>query len=183
MRFVTTPEQDYLLSVLRAAKVMKKTQAFRLLSKLNTGRNEQYVERCLAQLGHIRKIAWYSDDLFTLPMLQRLPVDDDMLHAIDVMLDLTETRIEAVSALTPPCKLSFLTKQENNYGSYVITVVHPGSETVVSATLLGTTPEGRTVVFIISDPAQMHKIKTDLPHYYALMDTEGGGFRYYSGNN
>ena len=183
MRFITTPEQDYLLSVLKATKVMMKAQAFRLISKLNIGRNGQYVDRCLAQLGHIRKIAWYSDDLFTLPMLQRLPVDDDMLPAIDVMLDLTETKLEVISALTSPCKLSFLTKQKDNYGNYVVTVVHPGFETVAVESLLSLAPEGRTVVFIISNPAQIQKIKTALPHYYALIDAEGTGFRYFSGNN
>jgi hypothetical protein len=178
MRFITTPEQDYLLSVLKVTRIMRKPQAIRLLNKLDDGRNDQYWERCLGQLGHIRKIAWLSDGLFTLPLLLRAAVDEDMLQAIDVMLDLTDIRILTLSSSTPPYNLCFLVEQKRDFGSYAITIVRPGTEAVISASLRDSGQDGRTVVFILSESSQAHGIWTTLPHFFAIPD--GGGYRYFS---
>lgn len=178
MKFITTPEQDYLLSVLGVAKVMRKSQAIRLLNKLDDSRNGQYWERCLGQLGHIRKIAWLSDGLITLPLLLRAAVDEDMLQAIDVMLDLTDIRVQALSSSTPPYTLCFLAEQKRDFGSYAIIIVRPGNEAVISASLQNSARDGRTVVFILSEPPQAQGIRMSLPHFFAIPD--GGKYHYFS---
>jgi len=55
--FITTPDQEYILSILNTTKAMRKLQAALLLKKLDSGKTEQYVNHCLDQLRHIRKIA------------------------------------------------------------------------------------------------------------------------------
>ena len=179
MKFMTTPEQDYILSILKATKVMRKSQAIKLLNKLDSSRNELYWERFFGQLGHIRKIAWLSDDLFTVPFMQRSPVDEDMLQAIDIMLDLTEKRIHALSSSTPPYKLCFLAEQKQNLGSYAIIAVRHGVEAAITAALRDSAQDDRTIVFLLSDISQATCINTSLPHFFAV--TDGNKYRYSSG--
>ena len=177
--FITTPEQDYLLSILKTTKVMRRSQTLTLLQKLDHGKTEQFVARCLEQLRHIRKIVWLTDDLFTLPLLQKSPVDESMLSAIDIMLDLTEVRVDALSASAQPYKLCFLAQQQNDIGNYAIIVAPPGSEAVITASLRSSDDDGRTVIFLVSTLSQAEGIKTSLPHFFAISD--GGKYRYYSG--
>ena len=179
LKFITTPEQDYILSILKVVKVLRKSQAVRLLKKLDGSKNEQCWERCFGQLGHIRKIAWLSDDLFTMPLLQRNAVDEDMLQAVDVMLDLTDIRVQSLSSSKPPYNLCFLAEQKKDFGSYAIIIARPGTEAVITASLNNSGQDGRTVVFILSDPSQTQGIKTSLPHFFAISD--GSKYRYFSG--
>jgi len=180
MRFTTTPEQDYILAILKATGIMRKTQAVKLLDKLGGCKGESHWERCFRQLGHIRKIAWVSDGLFTLPLLRRAPVDGDMLRAIDIMADLTDARVRAVTASTPPYKLCFLAEQRKGFGSYSIAIARPGAEALLTAAMQNHAQDGRTVVFLLSSPSQAGLVKTPLPHFFAV--PEGGGYRYYTDN-
>ena len=179
MQFVTTPEQNYILSVLKVTKVMRRAQAVALLNKLGGGDAGDAADRCLGQLLHIRKIAWLTDDLLTLPLLQKMPVDEDMLAAMDVMLDLTAIKIHVLSASMVPYKLCFMSEQKNGYGRYAVAVVIPGSEAMVSAALLDFERDGRTVIFLLSELSQEKRIKTLLPHFFAIPDC--GKYRYFSG--
>jgi len=129
---------------------MRKLQAALLLKKLDSGKTEQYVDLCMDQLRHIRKIA-LTDKLLTLPQLYNTAPDEDMLAAVDIMLDLTDKKVLAVTASAPPYKLCFLAEQKNGIGNYAIAVVHPGSEPIMTASLQNSAYENRTVIFLLSE--------------------------------
>lgn len=176
-----TPDQEYILSILQKTKVMRGDQAYRLLNKLDGSKNDQYAARCLEQLRYIRKIARKSDGVFTLPILGNVPADEEMLSAMDIMLDLTDFKILELSAGKPPYKLCFLTEQDNSMGSYAVVTVPPGHEASVSASLSFSDPESPTVIFLLSELSQKDGVKTALPHYFTVKD--GGKYRYFGGGN
>ena len=175
--FVTTPDQEYIMLVLQAAKVMRKTQACKLLSKLDSRKTDQYTGRCLDQLRYMQRV-YLTGDMLMLPRLYNAPADEDMLAAIDIMLDLTDIRIHAISASTPPYKLCFLAEQKNGMGSYAVFAASPGSEALISAKLQNSGQNVHTVIFLISEISQAESIKTAMPHFFALPD--GGNYRYLS---
>jgi len=160
---------------------MRKDQAVRLLACIDEAKIEQYTIGLLNQLRHIQKITWITDTVFTLPFLYNKPIDECMLSAMDIMLDLTESRITALTTNNPPYKLCFFTGQENHLNSYAVIVVAPGSETTVTASLCNANAKDFTVIFILSDFAQKDNIKTPLPHFFAILDN--GRYRYFEGGN
>lgn len=177
--FTVTQEQEYILSILHKTKVMRKEQAVKLLRIADFKRNAEYTTRCLEQLRHIRKIKWVSSDVFTLPILYMEPIDEEMLSAVDIMLDLTDSKILALSASKPPYKLCFVNGSEDSFGSYAVIVVPHGSETMITASLYGAESNNRTVIFLLSDSSQKERIKTALPHFFAIHDS--GKYRYFKG--
>ena len=179
MSFITTPDQEYLMSILGAVKAMRKTQAYRLLGKLDAGKTAQYVDRCLEQLRHMQKISLAGDMLMLLREYDA-PPDKDMLAAIDIMLDLTDIRVRSISASTPPYKLCFLAEQKKGLGNYAVIAVPIGTERMVTAGLDSSGQDSRTItiIFLLSDLSQAGSVKTALPHFFALPD--GGKYRYLS---
>ena len=178
MSFMTTPDQEYILSVLGATKAMRRAQAYRLLGKLDGRKTERYADRCIEQLRHMRKIR-LNGDMIALPLLHDAPPDEGMLAATDIMLDLTDIRVCAVSASVPPYKLCFLAEQKNGMGNYAVAIARPGAEALLTASLQNSDHAGRTVIFLLSGISQAEGIKTSLPHFFALPD--GGKHKYLSG--
>lgn len=176
--FTVTPDQKYVLSVLDATKVMRKSQATKLLVKLGGGRTEDYARHCLWQLKHIRKIAWKTDEVFVTPMMFNEPMDEDMLPAADIMLDLTDQRVISVSAGLAPYKLRFLSERDYGPNGFAIVVLNVGTEREINASLT-TAPGDYTIIFLLSYLSQKDRVKTSLPHYFALRD--GGRCRYFRG--
>jgi len=174
--FTTTPDQKYLLSVLDATKTMRRDQAARLLAKLRGEHDEAYAARCLWQLRHIRKIAWKTGGVFSTPMLSNEPTDGDMLSAIDVMLDLTDRRVLSASQGPAPYKLRFLSERGNGLGQFAVVVFNAGAERSVAAAL-PTAPDGHAVIFLLPDLSHKARVKTSLPHYFAIRD--GSRLRYF----
>jgi hypothetical protein len=179
MKFMTTPDQDYILTILKETKSMRKSQALALLNKLDIENDALYLARLLEQLRHMRKITWLTGGLFTLKPLWSVPADAEMLSAIDIMLDLTDIRVQTVTARTAPYKLCFLSEQKDGIGNYAVCVLHPGTEAAISAMLHSSGYKERTVVFLLSALSQAEKIKTPLPHFFAIFD--GGRYKYFSG--
>lgn len=177
--FTVSREQEYILSILHKTKFMRKVHAIKLLSMTDIKRNVDYTVRCLEQLRHIRKIKWVTSDVFTLPILYMEPVDEEMLSAVDIMLDMTDSKILALSASKPPYKLCFVNGSEDNFGSYAVIVVPHGSEAMITASLYGAESDTRTVIFLLSGSSQKERIKTALPHFFAIHDS--GKYRYFKG--
>ena len=174
--FILTPDQQYILSILSATNVMRKDQAVKLLGKLDSTITNVYALRCLDQLRHIRKIVWKTESVFTPPMLYSFPVDGDMLSAVDIMLDLTSQKVSSISAGPSPYKLCFLSEEVNNLRAFAVTIVKPGSECMINASLPGAN-NSRTVILLITDRSQKNSIETSLPHYYAIRDSDR--YRYF----
>ena len=57
-------------------------------------------------------------------------------------------------------------------------IVHPGTEAIITAALQDSNHDGRTVIFLVTNPTQSEEIKTALPHFYAI--SEKGKYRYFS---
>ena len=179
MKFTTTPDQDYILSILKETKAMRKSQALALLSKLDGGNDERYIDRCLSQLRHMRKIVWLSDEVFTLSLLWATPANAEMLSAVDIMLDLTDIRVHALSASTAHYMLCFVSQQKDGVGNYAVINVRPGTEASISESLKNTAPDRCTVIFLLSALSQAEKIQTSMPHFFAI--SENGMYHYFSG--
>ena len=174
--FTVTPDQKYILSILDATKVMRKDHAFRLLEKLSAEYTEGYELRCLMQLKYMRKIAWKTDDVFAVPMMFNEPIDEDMLSAVDIMLDLTGKRVMSVSAGPEPYKLRFLSARDKGSNGFAVIVFNASLEREISASL-HRIPDGHTIIFLLSNLSQKDRVKTALPHYFAIRD--GGRYRYF----
>lgn len=174
--FTVTQDQKYVISILDATKMMRKGQAVRLLSKLGAEYTDDYALRCLLQLKYIRKIAWKTDDLFAVPMMFNEPIDEDMLSAVDVMLDLTEKRILSIAAGPEPYKLRFLSASDKGSKGFAVIALNAGIESRMKS-LLAEAPEGYTIIFLLSNILQKDRVETSLPHYFAIRD--GGKYRYF----
>ena len=174
--FTVTPDQKYILSVLDATKIMRKSQVVKLLSKLGAGYTEDYALRCLLQLKYIRKVAWKTDDVLAVPMMFNEPIDEDMLSAIDVMLDLTDKQILSVAAGPEPYKLRFLSAGDEGAKGFAVIAFNTGTASKIK-TSIPDAPDGHTIIFLLSHMHQSDRVKTTLPHYYAVRD--GGKYRYF----
>lgn len=179
--FKFTPDQDYILDVLKKTKFMRTEQAFRLLKAVDGRKNEQYAEGMLRQLKHMQKIIWHDDSntIFSLPNQYGKPVDEEMLSAIDIMTELNDVKIVSVSSNNPLYKLSFITGQEDSLSDYAVIFVSHGSEAAVSAALNDMNPGSRTVILLLSDFGQKDSITAVVPHYFAVYDN--GKYRYFEG--
>jgi len=180
MRYTITPDQKYILSILKETKAMRKSQAFTLLHKLSDSKDESYILRCLDQLRHMRKIVWQSEDLFTLSQLWAVPADAEVLSAIDIMLDLTEIRIPAISSSTRPYTLCFLSEQHDGIGDYAVIAVHPGEEVTITTNLRHINNDSTTIVFLLQNISQAKQIQTSLTHFFATY--ADGNYHYFSEN-
>ncbi len=158
---------------------------FSLLNKLEDRKTEWHSENCLKQLQHMNRITWSAkaEDVFTLPLFYNSPVDNDMLSAIDIMLDLTDTRVLKVSAPGPPFKLRFLTERKDRLNGYVIASVLPGGETRAAALINESAqysdrlPLGITVIILLPDMSLAKTMRLNVPHYFAIRGTNG--YRYF----
>jgi len=179
--FMITSDQEYILSILNKTRFMRVDQVCRLLKLLAEEKVEKYAVSLLKQLKHMQKIVWINEKTFALPSLYNESIDEDMLSAIDIMIDLTDYKILSISANNPPYKLCFFTESEDDLSNYAVIVVAPGTETRVTTSLYATDSENRTIIFILSDFSQKDKIKTTLPHFFAIYGT--GQYRYFKGGD
>jgi len=174
--YTITPNQEYILSILNETKVMRKDQAIRLLMKLDAGITVEDAQRCIGQLRHIRKLVWKTDNVFTHPMLFHKPTDDEMLSAIDIMIDLSKQRVLSVSAGPAPFKFRFLSEEGNGARSFAVAVVQPGYESTIMAAP-NDTLEGCIAILLLSERSQKDTVKTEMQHYFAIRS--GGRYHYF----
>jgi hypothetical protein len=169
-----TLDQRRLLEVITCAGYLTERQAGVLLGE----RAEGHPARVLRQLRHLGKVRLAGDGIAVLPRLADKSVDSDMLAAVDVMLDISSGAPAAIASDRPPYKLCFLAERGDRLSSYGVVAAAPGEEPRVNF-LLDADKTERTVVFIPRDAAQTERLKTALPHYFAVRD--GGRFRYFKG--
>jgi hypothetical protein len=175
-----TADQEYILSLLQKTRFMRSVQACRLLGKLDGGKVERYVMRSLRQLRHLSKIAWITEDVFTLPDLYNSTIDREMLAAVDIMLDLADGRILALSAPGPPFTLRFMSEQGGGLKSYAVANLPPGHEAALAALINESgLPGGSTVLVLLSELSQMEAVRILLPHYFVIRGADG--YRYFEG--
>jgi hypothetical protein len=139
-----------------------------------------YPMRVLNQLRHLGKIRLGGDGIAVLPRLAVKGVDDDMLDALDVMLDISNGAPAAIASGVPPFKLCFLAERGDRLASYGVVTAAPGDERRVCF-LLDADKTERTVIFITRDAARTERLTTALPHYFAVRD--GGRLRYFKGKS
>ena len=179
-----TKDQEYILTIIKATRVLRRIHAFSLLSKLDSEIPDWYCDKCLRQLQHISRIAWSTkaEDVFTLPEMYDRPIDTDLLAAIDIMLDLTDKRIQAISAPGPPFKLRFLTERKSKLKGYAIAAVPPGNEAPMAALINESAPAaGSAAIILLSDMSQMETLRIRIPHYFVIRGANG--YRYFEGGD
>lgn len=172
--FLTTRDQERVLSVLEKTGCLRIDQAARLLNDIGG----KYAERVLRQLRYMQKIYRKTDTAVTLPHRAERPLDTDMLAAVDIMLDIAGGNLLAVSSGKPPFKLCFLTETGEGVGSYAVLIVPKGAEAQINFHMDEAVSQPRTLILMLEDIAQRERLTIPLPHFFAVFD---GGYRYFEG--
>ena len=175
--FLITKDQAYIIMVIEATGFLRVSQVSRLLEKTGGVKSSAYIPGVIRQLRYMQKVYLLPEDLISLPYLSGRPADEDMLAAVDIMLDLTKSKVLAVSTGKPPYKLCFLTDAGADIDSFGVIAAPPGEERKVNFLLEGDSLCQRTVVFLLRDLEQKALFKTSMPHYFAIFDE--GTLRYY----
>ena len=175
--FALTNDQKYIADILDETGYMRIDQAHRLLRLTDAEKDNAYAKRILSQLQTINRACWLNDETVSLLNLRAGGIDDKMLSAVDIMLDLLSEPPLAVSSKKPPFKLSFLARREDDILAYDVTSLTPGCEKEMDFHLKSVTDD--IIIFLLSDVEQSKLIRTSVTHFFAIYDS--GKLRYYKG--
>lgn len=175
-----TEDQWQILAVLKETRCLRPNQALRLLRAGGAQKTKPQVNAALRQLRYMGELIFLSESVVALPECRGQEPDGDMLDAVDVMLDLTGERLEGVAAHRAPFLLRFLaTRKDGRLASFALLAVESGREAESVALAENADGDHRAVVFLLRDIEQRGKLRTALPHYFAIR--ENGRFRYFKG--
>jgi|GEM_PF-6730010 len=171
-------DQMYILRVLEKTRLLTVSQAFRLLNAANGRATEPYASRVFHQLRYMQKVRFETEDIVTPANIRGGDIDRDMLGAVDVMLDISDSAPLEIGGEATPFKLRFLTDDGDRVGNYGIITVPPGGEVRVNFQIEEVSTNANTIIFLLADNTQRTLIKTTQPHYFAVRD--GDKYRYYA---
>ena len=180
MMFALTNDQKYIADILDETGYMRIDQAHRLLRLTDPEKDNAYAKRILSQLQTINRACWLNDETVSLLNLRAGGIDDKMLSAVDIMLDLLSEPPLAVSSKKPPFKLSFLARREDDILAYAVGAITPGGEREFNF-YLKDMEDDIVIVFLLSDVGKSKLISTSLTHFFAVYDDEK--LRYYKGES
>lgn len=162
--------QAYTLELLRQLRYLRCDQLAALM-RLRFGSSEAHVERNLRQLRYMGRLEREGDCV----RLPGRPRDEQLLWAVDVMLQLCGGTLPDLAAGEPPCKLVFSLQDERGYLDFKAVPVKPGEERPALARLLAQSPGfSCTFLFLLQSEAQIPLLETDRPAYYVLPNGKGG---------
>lgn len=173
-----TPEQEVLLESLGKAGCLTLDQAVKIMRSRTPRMAASLGKRLVDQLAHINKVRLLPDGIITTYLFGRR--DDDMLAAVEVMLDVCRGLPKVWAGRRPPFILTFLTGEKlKQFG--VVRVIE-GMEVGIGVAVEGASTGRRLhVIFILSTLGQKELVSTSLPHYFVWHD--GERYRYYKGGD
>lgn len=173
--FLTTENQERVLTVLEKTGFLRLSQVAQLINDRSDG---QYTQRIVRQLRYMQRVYMMSGDVIALPHIHDRPIDNPMLTAVDIMLDIAGRQLLAVSSAKPPAKLCFLTETRDGIGSYMIILVPKGHEAIVSAVQPDATLNQRVLIILLEELSQQQRFRLSIPHFFAVHD---GQYHYIKG--
>jgi len=177
--FYTTPEQDLIMQVLQQTGRLRTDQVLRLMRGKYPKAEPRHAEKNLRQLRYMGKLIFQDDGTVSLPYSPA--VDDFMLDAVSVMLDVADGAPSAVSAAKKPYLLSFLAlmgPNKDRLTGFGILPVPDGEEK--QALLLAQSSDLPHVpVFLLAGEHQQKLLTLSRRHYFALR--RDGRFQYREG--
>ena len=105
-----TPEQEVLLESLGKAGCLTLDQAVKIMRSRTPRMAASLGKRLVDQLAHINKVRLLPDGIITTYLFGRR--DDDMLAAVEVMLDVCRGLPKVWAGRRPPFILTFLTGEK-----------------------------------------------------------------------
>lgn len=156
--------QAYTLETMRQLRYIRLNQLATLM-RLRFNSAPDHVERNIRQLRYMNRLE-YRDGYLCLPGRQR---DNDMLAAVDVMLQLCGTTVPEFTVGVSPCKLVFSLKDTRGYMDFKVIPVKDGNERPILAKTLAQPSEFVcTLLFLLQHKAQIPLLEVDRPAYYVL---------------
>lgn len=167
--------QKYLLDVAERLRYLRKDQLFGLFS-LRFGEGEAVFHRDIRQLCYLNRLMETEAFIF-LPGRRR---DDEVIAAVDVMLQFSAGREPEFTAGTGGCKLAFfLSGKEGKINAFKVYPVSRGREALVSAQADADQGRIHTVLFQIENRSQIPLLGTAHPFHFVLW--EDGRCRFLKG--
>ena len=167
--------QKYLLDVTERLRYLRRDQLFGLFS-LRFGEGEAVFHRDIRQLCYLNRLMETEAFIF-LPGRRR---DDEVIAAVDVMLQFSAGREPEFTAGTGGCKLAFfLSGKEGKINAFKVYPVSRGREALVSAQADADQGRIHTVLFQIEDRSQIPLLGTAHPFHFVLW--EDGRCRFLKG--
>lgn len=173
-----TPEQEVLLDALEKVGCLTLDQAVKIMRSRTPRLAASQGKRLVDQLAHINKVRVLPDRTITTFLFGRR--DDDMLTAVDVMLDVCRGLPKVWTGRRPPFMLSFLAGEKLK--QFGVVRVKEGMEVGIGVTVEGASTGRRLhVIFILSALGQKELVSTNVPHYFVWHD--GERYRYFKGGD
>lgn len=167
--------QGYLMEVMKRLRYLRNDQLLHFFT-LRFGGKEALFQRDVRQLCYLNRLMESGGFLF-LPGRRR---DDDVITAVDVMLQFAAGREPEFTAGHDACKLAFfLTGTDGKVSAFKVYPVHMGREAIVSAQADADTGRIHTVLFQIQDRSQIPLLGTAHPFHFVLW--EDGRCRFLKG--
>lgn len=158
--------QKYLLDVMERLRYLRRDQLLHFFL-LRFGGGENLFSRDVRQLCYLNRLMESGEYLF-LPGCRR---DDDVITAVDVMLQFAAGRNPEFTAGYGGCKLAFfLTASDEKISAFKVYPVHRGREALVSAQADADTGHIHTVLFQIEDRSQIPLLGTAHPFHFVLWE-------------
>lgn len=169
------PRQSYLMGIMKRLRYLRKDQLLHFFT-LRFGEKESLFCRDIRQLCYLNRLMESGGFLF-LPGRRR---DDDVIAAVDVMLQFAAGRDPEFTPGHGACKLAFfLTGSDGKVSAFKVYPVHRGREAIVSAQADADTGRIHTVLFQIQDRSQIPLLGTAHPFHFVLW--EDGRCRFLKG--
>ncbi len=167
--------QGYLMEVMERLRYLRRDQLLHFFT-LRFGEKGFLFQRDVRQLCYLNRLMESGGFLF-LPGRRR---DDDVIVAVDVMLQFAAGRDPEFTAGHGGCKLAFfLTGPDGKVSAFKVYPVHKGREAVVSAQADADTGRIHAVLFQIDDREQIPLLGTAHPFHFVLW--ENGRCRFLKG--
>jgi len=109
--------------------------------------------------------------------------DDDLLLAVDVMLEFQACGLGTFRPGKPPFKLIFFKIGEKGHlRAYYVTIVHSGTENLLSSLARNTAKGcGNAVIFVLDNIQQARHIQFPFEHFYVVRENDG--YQFYKGGD
>jgi hypothetical protein len=163
---ILSDSAGYIDGILSETGCLRVDQMYKLLRLMDAEHTPESAKGLVSQLCYSNHARLTGNTL--VPLLLELPTPDpDMLIAVDIMIGLLKQMPAAISSKKPPAKLVFLTGQE--MPACAVILVGLGMEDSTNS-FMSECREDYVFILFVSEKAQIAKIKTNRPHFFAAFD-------------
>jgi len=174
-----TKPQERILGLLKTYRCLRDDQICRLVGREFQGETA-FIGRQLERLHSLFRHRLCQPGPGCTGVIRASP-DEDLIRAVDVMLEFQKHGLETFRPGKPPFKLTFFkTSQDGFLRAYYVAVVRKGAEFFISQPAQAAC-KGRNnaVIFVLDSIQQTKHIQLSTEHYLAIK--KDGGYQFYKG--